>query len=151
MSSVQTFLWFASGAEEAAEFYVSLVPDSRIVDVQRGPDGQVVAVRIDLDGQRFGLLNGNPHYAPNDFASIYVERPTQEDVDRLWDALLDGGEPAACGWLRDRYGVSWQVIPAELPGLLADPDPAKARAATEAMLTMQKIEIDKIKQAHAAA
>ncbi|WP_028850195.1 VOC family protein [Thermocrispum municipale] len=151
MSSVTTFLWFDKGAEDAAEFYVSVVPNSRILDVQRDPDSNALAVRFTLDGQQFAALNGNPNFQPNDFASIYLERSTQEEIDTTWEALLDGGTPTACGWLRDRYGVSWQVIPAELPGLLSDPDPAKARAATEAMLAMQKIDIDKIKEAHAAA
>lgn len=151
MSIVTTYLWFEKDAEQAAEFYASVVPNSQVTEVSHGPDGNVLVVTLSLDGQQFALLNGGPQFAPTDFASIFVECQNQAEVDQLWDKLLEGGEPTQCGWLKDRYGVSWQVIPRELPGLLTDPNPAKAKAAMEAMFPMQKIDIQVIKDAHAAA
>lgn len=151
MSTVTTYLWFTDKGEEAAEFYTSVIENSQVTSVDRGPDGKVLVTTFLLDGQQFAIINGGPAFEPNDYASIFVERETQEDVDALWDVLLEGGEPTACGWLKDRYGVSWQVIPKELPGLLTDPNPAKAQAAMQAMSGMQKIDIKTIKDAHAAA
>lgn len=151
MSKVTTYFWFDGKAAEAAEFYISVVENSKVTSVDRGPDGEVLVVTFQLDGQQFAILNGGPSLQLTDAASIFVECADQAEVDRLWELLIDGGEATACGWLRDRYGVAWQVIPHELPGLLTDPNPAKARAAMEAMMTMQKIEIKAIKDAHAAA
>lgn len=153
MSSVTTFLWFDGRVAEAAEFYTSVVPDSTLTSVQRGPDGTAFGAAFELGGQRFTLLNGGPGFPPSDYASIYLECESQEEVDRLWALLLDdgGGEPGPCGWLHDKFGVAWQVIPQELPGLLGDPDPAKAQAAMAAMRQMQKIDIKAVKDAHAAA
>lgn len=151
MSTVTTYLWFESDAEEAAKFYASVIPNSEVTSTKTGPDGKVLVATLTLDGQQFALLNGGPHFQPTEYASIFVERETQAEVDALWDTLVEGGEPSQCGWLKDRYGVSWQVIPRELPDLLTDPNPAKAKAAMDAMMPMQKIDIQVIKDAHAAA
>lgn len=151
MSTVTTYLWFNDKAEEAAEFYASVIDNSRMVGVGHGPDGKVMVAHFELDGQRFGLINGGPDFPPSEYASIAVERQTQAEIDKLWEVLTDGGEEGPCGWLKDRYGVSWQVFPAELPGMLTDPNLAKAKAAAEAMFSMKKIDIQRIKDAHAAA
>lgn len=151
MSTVTTYLWFNDKAEEAAEFYASLVRNSRVTSISPGPDGSVMVATVELDGQQFALLNGGPHFQPTEYASIFVELQTQEEVDELWAKLTEDGEESQCGWCKDRYGVSWQVIPAELPGMLTDPNPARAKAATEAMFSMKKIDIQRIKDAHAAA
>lgn len=141
MSRISNFLWFNDKAEEAAEFYTSLVEDSRITDVTRNPDGSAMVVGFELDGQRYNALNGGPHFTFNEAFSIQISCETQEQVDQLWDTLTDGGEEGPCGWLKDRYGLSWQVIPTALPKLLGDPDPERAARAGAAMRTMKKIDI----------
>lgn len=151
MSTVTTYLWFNDKGEEAAEFYTSVIDNSRVTSTKRGPDGKVLVTTFELDGQQFAALNGGPHFPQTEAASIYVERQTQAEVDDLWVKLLEGGQENNCGWLKDRYGVSWQVVPAELPDLLTDPNPAKAKAAMDAMFGMQKIDIKVIKDAHAQA
>lgn len=147
-------LWFDDNAEDAAEFYVSLFPNSRITNVARytdagpGPAGSVVTVEFVLDGQPFVGINGGPMFTFTEAVSFAVPCPDQGESDRLWDALTaDGGEESQCGWLKDRFGVSWQVYPAELGELTGDPDPERAARATAAMLTMRRIDIDAIRAA----
>lgn len=149
MSKIYTCLWFDHDqAEEAARFYTSLIPNSQVTDVSRspadtpsGPAGMVLTVDFTLDGVPYQGLNGGPQFKFNEAASIAVECDDQAEVDRLWDALTgNGGEPSVCGWLRDRFGLSWQVYPRRLTELLSDADPDRARRAMEAMLEMTKIE-----------
>jgi predicted 3-demethylubiquinone-9 3-methyltransferase (glyoxalase superfamily) len=150
-------LWFDGNAEEAAGFYVSLVPDSRIEAVWRspaetpsGPADMVLTVDFSLAGQRFQALNGGPQFRFNEAVSFVLQCEDQPEIDRLWDALaVDGGEPGPCGWIRDRFGLSWQIVPRRLNELVADPDPERARRAMEAMLRMGKIEIDELERAAA--
>ncbi|HWS58621.1 MAG TPA: VOC family protein [Actinotalea sp.] len=148
MQSITPFLWFDDQAEEAAEFYVSLFPGSRIESVTRypeggpGPAGTAMSVSFVLDGLELQALNGGPAFSFTEAISLLVHAPTQDDVDRLWEGLLaGGGEPGQCGWLKDRYGLSWQVVPPALFELLGDPDPERAGRAMQAMLTMTKIDI----------
>jgi len=153
-------LWFREDPEEAARFYTSLLPDSQIDQVWRtpadtpsGPAGTVLRVTFTLAGQRFMLLAGGPvEFAFNESVSFVIETDDQAETDRLWDTLTaDGGEPSACGWLKDRYGVSWQITPKRLNELTSDPDPDRARRAMEAMLEMGKIDIAALERAADAA
>ncbi|MFC4014019.1 VOC family protein [Nonomuraea purpurea] len=147
MQKITTYLWFDNQAEEAAEFYTSLFEDSRILDVQRygeagpGPAGTAMVVTFELAGQRYCALNGGPAFTFTEAISLYVDCASQEEVDELWAKLTDGGEESQCGWLKDRYGLSWQIIPKQLRELMSDPDPARAGRAMKAMLGMRKIEI----------
>jgi predicted 3-demethylubiquinone-9 3-methyltransferase (glyoxalase superfamily) len=141
--SVQTCLWFAEGAEDAAAFYVDLLPGSRILHSypQRGdPQGRAFMVQIDLLGQHYSLMNGGPHFPQTPAASIEVHLDTQAEVDRLWEALLDGGKPSRCGWLTDRWGDSWQIIPRTLIRLMQTPDDAMADRVMAAMMAMVKLD-----------
>ena len=155
MQPLVTCLWFDGTAEEAAEFYTGMLPDSRIdkvwrspADTPSGPAGMVLTVDFTLDGQRFQGLNGGPEFAFNEAVSFVIECEDQPEVDRLWDALTaDGGEPGPCGWLKDRFGLSWQIVPRQLNELVEDPDPERARRAREAMLEMGKIEVDELLRA----
>ncbi|MEV0616366.1 VOC family protein [Nonomuraea sp. NPDC050404] len=148
MRKITTFLWFDDRAEEAAGFYTSLFADSRIIDVQRqGEGGAVMTVEFELAGQRLVAFNGGPQFKLNEATSLYVSCESQEEVDELWAKLTEGGEESQCGWLKDRYGLSWQIIPTELPELLSHPDPATAQQAAKAMLTMQKIDIAELRAA----
>lgn len=141
MQKIRTFLWFNDQAEEAANFYVSVFGDGKVTDVHRaGPGGAVMMVTFELFGQEFMALNGGPEFTFTEAISLYVDCTSQEEVDALWTKLTDGGEESMCGWLKDRYGLSWQIIPRTLTDLLTDPDPARAQRAMEAMLTMQKID-----------
>jgi predicted 3-demethylubiquinone-9 3-methyltransferase (glyoxalase superfamily) len=156
MEKVVPFLWFAEKAEEAAEFYVSLLPDSKVEnlsyygDEPAGMKGKVMTVSFRLAGQPFIALNGGPGQALTDAFSILVNCEDQEEVDELWDKLTaDGGEPGPCGWLKDRFGVSWQIIPTRLFELMGDPDAEKAARATHAMLQMGKIDIAGLERAYA--
>ncbi len=157
MPKITPCLWFDGQAEEAARFYTSLFPNSRITDVQYygsagpGPEGSVLTVAYELDGQEFLALNGGPEFTFNEAISFQVPCETQEEVDRYWDALGDGGEHGPCGWLKDRYGVSWQVFPKALPRLLADPDREKSQRVMRAMMSMKKIEVAELERAAAAA
>jgi predicted 3-demethylubiquinone-9 3-methyltransferase (glyoxalase superfamily) len=152
-------LWFDGKAEEAAEFYTRLLPDSQVDKVWRspaetpsGPAGMVLTVDFTLAGQRMQALNGGPEFRFNEAVSFVIECDDQAEVDRLWDALsADGGEPGPCGWLKDRYGLSWQIVPRELIRLMEDPDPERARRAMEAMLKMGKIEVEELRMAADAA
>ena len=158
MSKIAPCLWFDGEAEEAAKFYVSLLPDSRIDHVQRnvvdspaGKTGTVLVVQFTLAGQRFLALNGGTRFEYTHAISFQVDCADQDEVDRLWDALSAGGSVERCGWLRDRYGVSWQIVPRVLPEMLGDPDPAKAQRVMQAMLQMVKLDIAALKAAQAGA
>ncbi len=152
-------LWFDGKAEEAANFYTSLLPDSRVdkvwrspADTPSGPAGMVLTVDFTLNGQRFLGLNGGPEFNFNEAVSFVIECEDQAEVDRLWDALTaNGGEPGPCGWLKDRFGLSWQIVPRQLNELIEDPDPDRARRAMEAMLKMGKLEAAELQRAADAA
>lgn len=152
MSSKQkitTFLWFDRDAEEAARHYTSIFEGSRIVDVA-GSGGSVQSVTFELAGQQFFALNGGPTYRFSPAISLFVSVETQDELDRIWDRLLEGGgKPTRCGWLEDRFGLSWQVIPTILGALLRDPDRDRAGRAVQAMLGMQKLDITALEKAHA--
>ncbi|MHB8439681.1 MAG: VOC family protein [Acidimicrobiales bacterium] len=157
MAKITPFLWFDDQAEEAVDFYVSVFPNSRIVQVARhgeagpGPAGSVMTIHFELDGNGFIALNGGPaHYGFDESISFVIDCAGNDEVDRYWDALTEGGEEIACGWLRDRYGVRWQVVPSELPAVLGDPDPGRAQRAMAAMMTMKKLDIAAMKAAAAA-
>ena len=143
MEPIYPMLWFDGQAEDAANLYVSLFPDSRITGIQRygaagpGPQGSVMVVDFELSGRRFTALNGGPEFRFNESVSFVIPCESQAEVDRYWDALVAGGEPSYCGWLKDRFGLSWQVVPTELDRMMADPNPEKARRVTEAMLQVQ--------------
>jgi predicted 3-demethylubiquinone-9 3-methyltransferase (glyoxalase superfamily) len=146
-------LWFDTASEEAATFYTSVFPNSRIVDVVRyteaGPRlaDTVMVVTFELDGLKFIALNGGPEFAFTEAISFQVSCEGQEEVDRFWNALSEGGEEGPCGWLKDRFGVSWQVVPTALPALLGNPDPEKAKRAMAAMLKMKKLVIADLERA----
>jgi predicted 3-demethylubiquinone-9 3-methyltransferase (glyoxalase superfamily) len=150
-------LWFDTEGEDAARFYTSIFPYSRVVDLARygsagpRPEGTVMTVSFELDGQRFIALNGGPDFRFNEAISFQVDCETQEEVDAFWSKLSEGGEEGPCGWLKDKYGVSWQIVPTALSRLLADPDREKSQRVMEAMLSMKKIEIDGLERAAAAA
>ena len=156
MSKIAPCLWFDGQAEEAAEFYTSIFPDSEIKSVNRaaadtpsGPAGSVLSVDFTLAGQQFMGLNGGPDFQFNEAISFSIDCEDQAEVDRLWEKLVEGGgEHSVCGWLKDRYGVSWQVIPRRLPELVNGPDPEGAARAMKAMLQMTKIEVAKIEEAY---
>ena len=156
MPKITPFLWFDDQAEEAARFYVSVFPDSRILEITRhgpagpGPEGSVMIVRFELDGSEFLALNGGPaHYGFDESVSFVIDCHTEEEVDHYWSALTEGGEEIACGWLKDRFGLRWQVVPSALPSVLGDPDPERARRAMEAMMTMKKLDIRALEAAAA--
>ena len=157
MQKITTYLWYDDKAEEAAVFYTSIFKNSRVLEVNRYgegapmPAGTAMTVRFELDGQEFIALNGGPHFKFNEAISLYVDCEDQAEVDYFWDLLVAGGEPSQCGWLKDRYGLSWQIIPRELPSMLFDPDPDKAQRATQAMFTMTKIDVDALRRAHAGS
>jgi predicted 3-demethylubiquinone-9 3-methyltransferase (glyoxalase superfamily) len=157
MGRINPCLWFADQAEEAANFYTSVFPNSRITEVQRssddgpGPSGSVMVVSFELDGERFMALNGGGHVTFSEAISLYVDCETQDEVDALWNALTEGGVESQCGWLRDRYGVSWQIVPRSLSEMLADPDPVKAGAVMQAMLKMTKIDTQVLRDAYESA
>lgn len=150
MQKITTFLTFNDQAEEAAKLYTSLFKDSTITGVHHsGPNGAVMVVTFQLEGQEFTALNGGPHFSFAEGISLFVRCETQHEVDRLWDRLSEGGEKQMCGWLKDRFGVSWQIIPTALMELMGDPDPEKSRRVMDAMLKMQKISIRALRAAHA--
>ncbi len=157
MQKIRPCLWFDTESEEAATFYTSLFKDSRILDVARfgeagpRPEGTVMTVIFELEGQEFMALNGGPEFSFNEAVSFQVACETQEEVDAFWSRLSDGGEEGLCGWLKDRYGVSWQIIPTALGELLSDPDPERSQRAMTAMLGMQKIDIEGLRTAVAQA
>jgi predicted 3-demethylubiquinone-9 3-methyltransferase (glyoxalase superfamily) len=155
MPKISPFLWFNDQAEQAATFYVSLFPRSRILNVARYaeggpmPAGTAMTVQLEIDGQTITALNGGPHYTLSPAFSFVIDCKDQDEVDHFWNRLLaDGGEESQCGWLTDRFGLSWQVVPSVLVELLTDKDPAKARRAMEAMMTMRKLDIAALQRAH---
>jgi predicted 3-demethylubiquinone-9 3-methyltransferase (glyoxalase superfamily) len=156
MTSIATCLWFNGEAEAAARLYTSLLPESRIDRVVKSPadnpstrEGEVLTVEFTLAGQRFIGLNGGPEFPFTEAISISIECEDQEEVDRLWTSLiLGGGEPGQCGWLKDRFGLSWQVVPREMNEMLASADAAGAKRAMEAMLEMTKLDIAKLREAY---
>ncbi|WP_084955936.1 VOC family protein [Thermoactinospora rubra] len=153
MQKIKTHLWFDNQAEEAARFYTSVFKNSRIVEVQRfeTPEGPVPSFKIvtfELDGQEFIALDGGPEFKFNEAISLYVDCEDQAEVDELWAKLTEGGgEPGPCGWLKDRYGLSWQIVPRRLEELIRDPDPGRAQRAMKAMLAMKKIEVAELEAA----
>lgn len=154
MGKVTPFLWFDDKAEEAANFYVSLFDNAKITSVSRyaegspGVPGSVMTVSFELDGQEFIALNGGPEYTFTPAVSFSIDCATQDEVDKFWTRLCEGGRPSRCGWLQDRYGLSWQVVPSILPRLLQDDDEAKADAVMQAMLKMTKLDIPTLQAAY---
>jgi predicted 3-demethylubiquinone-9 3-methyltransferase (glyoxalase superfamily) len=153
ISRISPCLWFDTQAEQAAEFYTSLFEDSRVVETSRygeggpRPAGTAMTVVFELEGLRFTALNGGPEFTFNEAVSFQVSCEGQDEVDRLWDALSEGGEEGPCGWLKDRFGLSWQIIPTALPQLLSQPDPDKAQRVMQAMLAMKKLDIGELQRA----
>jgi predicted 3-demethylubiquinone-9 3-methyltransferase (glyoxalase superfamily) len=153
MQKIRTFLWFDTQAEEAAQLYTSLFPDSKITDVTRfenaGPSGKVTIVTFELAGREFVAMNAGPEFKFNESISIYVDCESQDEVDRYWAALTaNGGEESMCGWLKDRFGLSWQIVPSAMMDLVGDPDREKSQRAMQAMLQMHKIDIAALQAAH---
>ncbi len=155
MQGITPFLWFDNQAEEAAEFYVSLFPNSRMIDVTHSetdgpaPGGLVVVATFELDGRQFMALNGGPEFQFTEAISFMVHCETQQEVDRLWEKLSEGGEPGRCGWLKDRYGVSWQVVPSVLSEMMGSGDPERSKRVMEAILQMDKLDIAALQRAYA--
>jgi len=153
IQKITPFLWFDHQAEEAAALYTSVFPNSKIVKVARygeagpGPAGSAMTVEFQLEGQTFVALNGGPHFQFTEAISFVVNCETQDEVDHYWEKLSAGGAESQCGWLKDRFGLSWQVIPSALPRLLSDPDPKKAGRVMQAMLKMKKIEVRALQEA----
>jgi predicted 3-demethylubiquinone-9 3-methyltransferase (glyoxalase superfamily) len=154
MQKIVPFLWFDGKAEEAMNFYASIFKNSKIGDVTRygkagpGPEGTVISATFELEGQKFYALNGGPQFAFTPAISFFVNCETQQEVDELWEKLSAGGREQPCGWLQDKFGLSWQIIPTILGKLLGDKDPAKAQRVMQAMLQMKKIDIARLKQAY---
>ena len=157
MQHITPCLWFDTEGEDAARFYTSVFPNSKILEVTRygsagpRPEGMVMTVSFELDGQRFIALNGGPDFTFNEAISLEVSCDDQEEVDRYWSTLSEGGEEGPCGWLKDKFGVSWQIVPRILGELISDPDREKSQRVMAAMLKMRKIEIDELERAAAAA
>lgn len=154
MQKITPFLWFDGNAEEAMKFYTSIFKNSKIRQVHRwgeggpGPKGTVMSGTFELDGQEFMALNGGPDFTFSEAISFFVKCETQEEVDELWERLSEGGQAQMCGWLKDKFGVTWQIIPTVLEELLHDKDPEKAKRVMEAMLKMKKIDIKLLKEAY---
>jgi predicted 3-demethylubiquinone-9 3-methyltransferase (glyoxalase superfamily) len=149
MKKITPFLWFDDQAEEAMNFYVSIFKNSKVLGVAPGPNGKAMSVSFELDGQEFIGLNAGPQFKFNEAISFFVDCKTQQEVDELWEKLtIDGGEESMCGWLKDKYGLSWQIIPSVLGEMLGDPDPAKSQRVMQAMLQMRKIDIAGLRQAY---
>ena len=149
MSKLATFLWFEGRAEEAANFYVSIFKNSQITNASDSGDESVMSISFELDGQEFIAFNGGPLFSFSPAISFFVKCETQEEVDHYWESLSsNGGEKQRCAWLRDKYGISWQIVPNILGELLSDEDPAKAKRVLDAMLQMEKIEIAELMQAY---
>ena len=153
MPKITPFLWFNDEAEEAANFYASVFRNSKVKAVTRysdagpGPKGSVMTVNFELDGQEFTALNGGPQYTFTEALSFVVHCDTQQDVDYYWDMLTAGGQESQCGWLKDKYGLSWQIVPKALPRLLQQTDPAKAQRVVQALLRMKKLDIGALERA----
>jgi predicted 3-demethylubiquinone-9 3-methyltransferase (glyoxalase superfamily) len=157
MQNVSTCLWFDGRAEEAVGFYIGIFPDSRILDVLHyldgapRPAGSVLTIRFTLDGVEHVALDGGPQFGFSPAVSLVAYCDTQQELDRLWDALCDGGQPGQCGWLTDRFGVSWQIVPRPLLAMLGGPDRDGAQRAFAAMMTMGRLDIATLRRAHAQA
>ena len=147
MNKVTLFLWFDREAEEAMNFYVSVFKNSQVVNVNT-VDGRVMTVNFELEGQPFIALNAGPHFKFNEAVSFFINCDTQEEVDMFWERLSEGGETSQCGWLKDRWGLSWQVVPRALTRLMGDPNPVKSKAVLDAMLKMKKIVIAELQVAY---
>jgi predicted 3-demethylubiquinone-9 3-methyltransferase (glyoxalase superfamily) len=148
MQKITPFLWFDNQAEEAMNFYTSIFKDSKVISTMPGPDGTILAGTFQLEGQEFMALNGGPQFKFTEAISLMVSCETQAEIDELWSKLTsDGGEESMCGWLKDKYGLSWQITPPVLLELLSDPDKEKANRVMEAMLKMQKLDIATLKRA----
>ncbi len=151
---IKTFLWFDKEAEEAAKFYTSTFKNSRITTVARygdagpGPKGSAMTVAFELEGQEFLALNGGPQFKFTEAISLLVTCDSQPEIDELWSKLTTGGQESQCGWLKDRYGLSWQIVPSALPRLLQDPDPAKSARVMQAMLQMKKMDLARLERAY---
>ena len=148
MAKLITFLTYVDRAEEAANFYVSVFDNSRIRETTPGPKGSVMTVVFELDGREYVALNGGPHFTFSDGVSILVQCETQEEVDRYWEKLSEGGQKIQCGWLKDKFGLSWQVVPRLLGQYMSDPDRARAQRVVSAMTDMKKIDIAGLKRAY---
>ena len=149
MKKITPFLWFDTQAEEAMNFYVSLFKNSKVNDISLGPDGKAFIVSFELDGQEFMGLNAGPQFKFNESVSMYVNCENQAEVDELWNKLIsDGGEESMCGWLKDKYGLSWQIIPKQLGELMGDPDPEKSQRVMQSMLKMKKIIVADLERAY---
>lgn len=149
MQKITPFLWFDGKAEEATNFYLSVFKDSKLLSVMPGPGGKAMGTTFQIEGQEFHTLNGGPQYSFTPAISLFVSCETQQEVDELWNKLTaDGGKPDRCGWLTDKFGLSWQIIPAALSRLLGDQDRVKAGRVMQAMLTMDKIDIEGLQQAY---
>jgi predicted 3-demethylubiquinone-9 3-methyltransferase (glyoxalase superfamily) len=155
MQKITPFLWFDSNAEEAMNFYVSIFKNSKVLTVTRygeagpGPSGSVMTAEFELDGQEFVALNGGPRFKFTEAISFVINCQSQEEVDYYWEKLSEGGEKSRCGWLKDKFGLWWQVVPTILAELMGDKDPEKSNRVMQAMLQMDKIEIEPLKRAHA--
>ena len=148
MQKITTFLWFDTQAEEAMKFYTSVFKNSKIVSTMPGPDGKVMTGTFELEGQRFMALNGGPHFKFTEAISLFVNCETQAEVDELWNKLTaGGGAESQCGWLKDKFGLSWQIVPSALGRMFGDKDRAKAGRAMQAMLQMKKLDIAKLQRA----
>jgi len=150
MRKITPFLWFDNQAEDAMNYYVSIFKNSRVLSVNRA-NGKVLTVTFELEGQEFIALNAGPRFKFTEAISFFVNCETQAEVDELWEKLSEGGEKQRCGWLKDRFGLSWQIIPSALTKLMNDPDPNKSTAVFQAMLKMNKIVIEDLKRAYLAA
>ena len=154
VQKINPFLWFNNQAEEAAKFYVSIFKNSGVKKIVHygkagpGPEGSVMTVAFELEGQEFTALNGGPVYKFTEAISFVVNCNSQEEVDYYWDKLTEDGEEGVCGWLKDKYGLSWQIVPTVMVEMMSDPDPEKAKRVTEAMLQMVKIDIKTLKEAY---
>lgn len=157
MQKITPFLWFGGNAEEAVDFYVSTFPDSKILSVSRygddgpGPKGQAMVVTFQLAGQEFMALNGGRDIPFNEAVSLVVGCETQAEIDDLWARLTQGGQPSHCGWLKDRYGLSWQIVPRILGELMTSSDPERTRRVMQVMMTMDRLDLARLQQAHAGA
>ncbi|MCG6154287.1 VOC family protein [Rubinisphaera margarita] len=156
MQLITPFLWYNTEAEEAARFYTSIFPDSKILSTSyygsntHMPEGTVMTVNFELAGQKFVAMNGGPNYPLTPAISFMVEVDSQEELDRYWDALSAGGEPVQCGWLTDKFGLSWQITPPELLQMIEDPDSARKERAMGAMMQMVKLDLNKLREAYNA-
>ena len=155
MQKITTCLWFDNNAEEAVTLYTSIFKNSKVLEVTRwgeggpGPEGSVLTMRFQLDGVELMALNGGPQFKFTEAISLSVDCQSQEEVDELWEKLTEGGSEDQCGWLKDKFGLSWQIVPRALPELLGDPDPEKSKRVMEAMFKMKKIDIKALQEAYA--